>query len=74
MTTKLKLNTVRREVQATTSERLIVSLTPSGITTREKGRRTEYGPIPYAHLHLIGARMRAADVMKERAAKRKRRK
>ncbi len=71
MTTRLKLSTVKREVVTDRGEKLIVSFTPAGVTTREKGRRTMYGPIPYGHLHLIGARMRAEEIRRERKQRRK---
>lgn len=62
---------VRREVQGTMSERLIVALTSAGVTVREKGRRTTYGPLPYAWLYLQGAKMMAEARMKEKRAGRK---
>jgi len=71
MTTKLRMNTVKREVSSDRTVELIVSLTPAGITTREKGRRTVYGPVPYGHLHLIGARMRADEIRRERKRRRR---
>jgi len=68
--------TVKREVSLPSPfsafpTQLIVSLTREGITTREKGRRTTYGPIPYAHIHLLGARMKAEELIRERKARRK---
>ena len=68
--TRLGLKTVKREVETASGTTLVVSFTPAGVTTREKGRRTVYGPIPYGKLHLLGAQMKA-DEHYWRAAKKK---
>ena len=69
--TRLGLKTVKREVETASGTTLVVSFTPAGVTTREKGRRTVYGPIPYGKLHLLGAQMKADEAKRERAAKKK---
>lgn len=70
MTTRLTRPVVRLvETSATVrsaSGALVVTLTPAGLLIREKGRRTSYGPIPYGHLLLEGARRTAASRIAER--------
>jgi hypothetical protein len=72
--TRLGMNTVRREVETASGLVLVVEFTPAGITTREKGRRTTYGPIPYGKQHKLGAMMMAEAIIRERKALRKARK
>jgi hypothetical protein len=68
MATKLT-KPVTREING-----LIVTLTAGGITTREKGRRTEYGPVSYRAVHTIGAKLLAdGELAAKRARKRTRR-
>ena len=62
---------VAREAQAGSYGSVIVTLAPEGIYTREKGRRTTYGPIAFAHIHTLGATLRAAQIKKERLTARK---
>ena len=62
---------VAREAQAGSYGQVIVTLAPEGIYTREKGRRTTYGPITFAHIHTMGAQLRALAVKKERLTARK---
>jgi hypothetical protein len=62
---------VRRETNAGSYGRIIVTLAPEGIYTREKGRRTTYGPIAFSSIHTLGAHMRAVQVKKDRTAARK---
>jgi len=65
---------VRREAQAGSYGPIIVTLAPEGIYTREKDRRTTYGPIAFSSLHTLGASLRAAAIKKERIQARKTRK
>jgi hypothetical protein len=58
---------VRREAHGGSYGPIIVTLAPEGIYTREKGRRTTYGPITFAHIHTEGARLRAVAAKLERA-------
>lgn len=69
--TRLGMNTVKREVETAGGLTLVVTFTPAGITTREKGRRMTYGPVPYGHVHLDGARMKADEAKREKLARRK---
>ncbi len=69
--TRLGLNTVKREVETASGTTLVVSFTPAGITTREKGKRTTYGPIPFGKIHILGAQMMADEAKRERAARKK---
>ena len=62
---------VRREAQGGSYGPIIVTLAPEGIYTREKGRRTTYGPIAFSHIHTLGASLRAAQIKKERLTARK---
>jgi hypothetical protein len=62
---------VRREAQGGSYGPIIVTLAPEGIYTREKGRRTTYGPIAFSHIHTLGAMMRVAQIKKERVMARK---
>jgi hypothetical protein len=67
---------VKREVAAEASRWskdvvMVVSLTPAGVTLREKGRRTTYGPLPYSWLYLQGAKLKAEQTIRERKAARK---
>lgn len=57
---------VRREANAGSYGPIIVTLAPEGIYTREKGMRTQYGPITFAHIHTLGANIRAIEVRGER--------
>jgi hypothetical protein len=50
---------------------LIITLTPEGITVREKGRRTTYGPISYGKLLLDGARLYVEAEKRRKAELRK---
>jgi hypothetical protein len=71
--TRLTRN-VKREVAGTLhGERLVIMLTGDGVTIREKGRRTTYGPLPYGWLYLQGAKQRADETMKQRKLNKKRR-
>lgn len=54
MTTLTK--SVRRSLEASD---LVVEMAPVGIRMREKGRRTWFGPIPWARLYLILAQAEA---------------
>ena len=62
---------VRREVQGSLTERLIVELRPEGVFVREKGRRIWYGPISYGKLLLDGARMYVEAKKREKTQARK---
>lgn len=62
---------VARETNAGSYGAIIVTLAPEGIYTREKGRRTSYGPIAFSSIHTLGANMRAAAIRKDRLAARK---
>lgn len=62
---------VSREATTVKYGNLIITLTPAGLTTREKGRRTVYGTIPYDHLHERGAILKAKSNLAEKQAKRK---
>lgn len=59
-----------RPVRRLADDDLVVTLTPEGVTLRDKGTRTVYGPLPYGWLKL-----KAAERMAEqrRAARGKRR-
>ena len=57
---------VRREAQGGSYGPIIVTLAPEGIYTREKGRRTTYGPITFSAIHTLGARQRAIEIKTER--------
>lgn len=63
MTTKLS-KPVTRLIEA---EDLIVTLTPAGITVREKGRRFTYGPLSYQGLLLELGRRTAEATRREKA-------
>ncbi len=65
--THLRKN-VARETNAGSYGPIIVTLSPEGIYTREKGRRTSYGPVSFSHIHTLGATMRAIQVKQERIA------
>lgn len=43
---------VRREVVGEDGKLYVITLTAEGITMREKGRRTTFGPLSYAWLHF----------------------
>lgn len=43
---------VKREVVDATGAAFILTLTADGVMMREKGRRTQYGPLPYSWLHF----------------------
>ena len=64
---------VRREAQGGSYGPIIVTLAPEGIYTREKGRRTQYGPITFSRIHTLGADMRALEIKREKAKARKER-
>lgn len=64
---------VRREAH-TSYGPIIITLAPEGIYTREKGRRTTYGPIALGKIHTLGAQMKADEIRRARAAARKARK
>ena len=72
--TRLGLKTVRREVETASGTTLVVSFTSAGITTREKGKRTTYGPIPYGKLHILGAMMLVEQRKREKKERQKIRK
>lgn len=62
---------VPRPVRRLTEDDLIVTLTLEGLTVREKGRRTVYGPLPYGWLKLKAAERMAEQRRAERAKRRK---
>jgi hypothetical protein len=70
MATKLT-KPVRREIAAENGMTLIIELTPAGIMIKEKGRRTAYGPLSYAALHIRGAQLEAAHRAREKQLERK---
>ena len=63
MATKLT-KPVRREITDERGRTLIIELTPAGLITREKGRRT-------AGLHIRGAELTAQRAARQKAAERK---
>ena len=48
-----------------TESGLVVSLTPEGLTMRQKGKRTTYGPLSYEWLHLQGAKLTATQHIRQ---------
>lgn len=64
---------VRREAQGGSYGPIIVTLAPEGIYTRENGRRTSYGPIPFSRIHTLGADMRAIEIKRAGITARKER-
>jgi hypothetical protein len=66
-----KSQRVLREVLAPRTGRVVVKLEPVGISVREVGRRTWYGPMTYGSLFVLLARL-TADM--KRAERRKARK
>lgn len=57
-----------RPVARIVADRMVITLTREGIYLRERGRRRDYGPLPYGLLLLQAAREYAEGV---RAAKRR---
>jgi hypothetical protein len=43
---------LRREVTGEDGKSYMITLTAEGITMREKGRRTTFGPLSYSWLHF----------------------
>lgn len=70
MTTRLT-KPVKRVAYAPKWGDLVVTIAHEGVTIREKGRRTSYGPVPWGKVLLEGARMKEAERRAERAARRK---
>lgn len=62
---------VKRAVTSPSGEEFIITLTADGIMMREKGRRVQFGPLPYSWLHFTAA---ARTVAAERNADRTSRK
>jgi hypothetical protein len=60
---------VKREVYARMHGTLVITLTAEGVYVRTKGRRTEYGPVPYGLILMQGAKAYAAEklAMKKQA-------
>lgn len=46
---------------------IVITLTTEGIYTREKGRRTTYGPYTYGSLHLRCAEVNVAATLRQKA-------
>jgi hypothetical protein len=69
--THIGTKSVKREVYAPKWGDLIVSVSAAGISIREKGRRTWYGPVPFGAVMLVGARMKAESVKRDRVAAKK---
>lgn len=44
----------------------VATFTSAGVTLREKGKRTSYGPVPWGHIFMAGARMAAEELREER--------
>lgn len=57
---------VTRVVLTSDGDTLVVTCAREGLYIREKGRRTEYGPLTYGHLLLDGARLKAQQAAAER--------
>lgn len=66
MATFLRTN-VAREVRTPDGRELILTLAPSGVLVREKGRRTTYGPISYGAILSLGAKQEAEARRREAA-------
>lgn len=65
--TKLNLGSkVQREVWTSHFGDLVVKMTSEGIYTREKGKRTWYGPVSYNHVHMAGAKLAVEEKRRER--------
>ena len=62
---------VARVVSTRLSGDLVITMTSAGITVREKGRRTTYGPIDYGKILLDGARQFIAEQKRLKAERRK---
>jgi len=62
MTTALT-KPVSRVVSTRDGLDLVITLTQLGVLVREKGRRTEYGPLPYGSLRLRAAEITAQVTM-----------
>lgn len=62
------VRTGAREVNGGRFGRLVIELTPAGLISREKGRRTRYGPVSFEQLHVYLAELHARQ---ERAEKRR---
>lgn len=60
---------VRRETFAPRWGDIVVTMDSAGITIREKGRRTAYGPVPFGVIMQKGAEMMAAAARREKAAR-----
>lgn len=44
----------------------VATFAAAGVFLREKGKRTTYGPVPYSHIFMAGARMMANENMANR--------
>ncbi|HEX5437163.1 MAG TPA: hypothetical protein VFW98_08385 [Gemmatimonadaceae bacterium] len=49
----------------------VATFAHAGVTLREKGKRTTYGPVSWGRILLDGARMMADEAIQERHARRK---
>ena len=66
MTTRIRKPVVRLDDR----NAIVVILAPEGVYTREKGRRTIYGPRSYLALHQYCASVQAAERIHERLTQR----
>jgi hypothetical protein len=73
MATKIS-KPVRREAFAPKWGNLIITMDAAGISIREKGRRTTYGPVPFGVIMMQGAKMKAVEAAREKAARKAERK
>jgi len=66
-----RIVSARATVRGLDGEALVVTMTSEGVYVRERGRRTQYGPVPYGRLYLEAARITAARRDAEKRAARK---
>lgn len=63
-------DSLTREVVLHDGKARVVRIAPEGVYIREKGKRTEYGPVAWTWIELQGAKQAANAAMQERAATR----
>lgn len=62
---------ITRKVATTHYGAVVVRLTPEGLTCRQRGRRTEFGPLPFGWLYQRAVQM-TVDARREKGSKRPR--
>lgn len=60
---------VKRVVSTREGQDLVLTLSQAGVFVREKGRRTEYGPVPYGAILMRAAQLTAHEETSRRRKK-----